>query len=117
MDGGYLAVASPGNVTTIWRREGDVYRTQPGSDREELVGAGEQPWVAATREGAYSVWLGRPKNELWLMKPNDGEPQELAEAANDPMIAAPIAGTGPVVAVWEAYDGDAISIMAEVVGE
>jgi hypothetical protein len=117
MDGGYLAVASPGKVTTAWRRQGEVYRTDPGSDREELLGAGEQPWVAATREGPYIVWLGRPKNELWLTTPHAKEPRKLADAANDPMIATPISGKGPVVAVWEERGGDAHSILAEVVAK
>lgn len=115
MDGGYLAVTSPGQVTTAWRRQGNVYRTDPGTEREQLLGPGEQPWVAATREAAYVVWLDRPENDLWLATPHAQTSQKLADAASDPMIAAPIAGTGPVVAVWEAAESDATTIMATII--
>jgi hypothetical protein len=41
---------------------------------------------------------------------------KLAGDTTDPMIAAPIAGKGPVIAVWETGDRKASAIMAAVVG-
>ena len=35
------------------------------------------------------------------LKPGDEAPSALADSANDPMIAGPADGRGPVVAVWE----------------
>lgn len=115
MDGGSLAVSPAGKVTTVWRREDRVYRTDSRRPTEQLIGRGMQPWAAATADGAYVVWLSQRGGTLWLATPSDDEPRLLADGAGDPVIAAPTAGNGPVVAVWEENEGEASGLQALVV--
>jgi hypothetical protein len=117
MDGGYLAVSPKGAVTTVWRRENRVFRTVSSGQAEELIGAGLQPWAAATADGAYLVWISRRPGDLWLTTPGTDRPRKLAEKASDPVIAASISGSGPVVVLWEAeHQGERI-IQATVVDD
>ncbi len=117
MDGGYLAAGSSGMLTTVWRREQDIFRTAAARAREERLGPGVQPWVAATAKGAYLVWLTRRHGDLMLLGPTRQDPILLARQANDPVIAAPLTGNGPVVAVWETSDQETHEIMAAVVSD
>jgi hypothetical protein len=117
MDGGALAATSPGKLTTVWRRERQIYRTQPDQLEEQLLGDGEQPWAAATSQGAYVVWLNRRPGDLMFLGPKSGRAIKLTAQANDPVVAAPLAGKGPVVVVWETGHGDQTGILATVVGE
>jgi hypothetical protein len=117
MDGGHLAIAKPGTVTTIWRRDHDIFRTVSGERREERLGPGEQPWAAATRDGAWAVWVSRRPGDLWILGPGSQQPIRLAHRSADPVLAAPLAGTGPVVAVWESSDGESREVRAAVVSE
>ena len=107
MDGGALAVARNGAVTTFWRRDGQMYLCAPGSE-EKSLGGGQQGWVADGPGGAYAVWLrGRP-GELLALTPDKSAPRSLAQDANDPAIAAAPGGVAPVIAVWtEGKSGDA----------
>ena len=115
MDGGALAVVRPGKITSVWRRDEQVFRTDPGRDDETLLGAGRQPWAAASPEGAYLVWLAGKPADLWLAGPTSRRPIKLAAGANFPAVASPLTGQGPSVAVWEAGPYGATSIMAAVV--
>lgn len=117
MDGGYLAATAPGKVTTVWRRDRQVYRSDTGQRGEQLLGSGEQPWIAATTDGVYIVWLKQRPGELWLSTPAAREPRKLAAAAIDPMVAAPVSGEGTVVVVWETGKKGDSTILAEVLGE
>jgi hypothetical protein len=112
MDGGALAVTSPGKVTTIWRRQKEIYRTDAGGQAERLLGAGEQPWAAATAEGPWLVWVSRRGGDLFLSTPKAEQPVKLAEAATDPMVVAPLAGDGPAIVVWETGQAKNTAIMA-----
>lgn len=117
MDGGAIAVFSPGQVTTVWRRRKQVFRTGPETGRERLLGTGEQPWAAATPQGAWLVWLSRRQAGLWLQSPTSRRPAKIAGGAIDPVIAAPRRGKGPVVVVWESGTGRGSAILASVVRE
>lgn len=119
MDGGYLATTEPGQVTTVWRRKDQVFRTDGGTDREQRLGRGEQPWVAGTPDGAYCVWISRRGGDLWLASPESPHPRKLAGEAVDPVVAAPVTGTGPVVVVWQVGQGKnkSSAIMSAVVHE
>ena len=101
MDGGYLAATSPGKVTTVWRRDQQVFALATGEPIERQLGKGLQPWVAGTPKGAYMVWLARKGGDLWLLEANQRQPKKLVQRANDPVIAAPLMGAGPVVCAWE----------------
>lgn len=113
MDGGGLAVVAPGKIETIWRREKQVYRADARTN-EQLLGGGEQPWATGSANGAFFVWLSRRNGALSLLGPDQRRPSKLADHANDPVIAAPLTGNGPVVAVWESGHKPA-TILAAVV--
>jgi hypothetical protein len=99
MDGGGLA-GDGGEVETIWRREGEVFRARPGRP-EVSLGKGEQGWAAAGEGGVYLAWTeGRP-GVLKALRPGSDKPLSLARDASDPVVAASPTGKGPVVAVWE----------------
>jgi len=113
MDGGCIVATGPDQVSTIWRRERQVFRTAPNSDHEELLADGEQPWAAATKAGVHLVWIdGRP-GELWLMKPGSKEPMKLASDATDPMVTA---ANGSALVVWESGTKNNHVLKAQVIG-
>jgi hypothetical protein len=101
MDGGSLAVSAKGKVTTVWRRESELFRTDEDGGNEKLIGAGLQPWTTATNVGAYLVWINRRDGDLWLKTPTLDRPIKCAEGSSDPVVATAISGDGPVVVVWE----------------
>ena len=115
MDGGYVAAAAPGDVTTVWRRDRQVFRTTSEQLSESSLGAGEQPWAAAGPAGVYVVWISKREGALWVLTPDSGEPRRLATAATDPVVAAPVRGSGPVVVAWQTGRGGEQSIMACVI--
>ena len=117
MDGGWLASTATGKVTSVWRRNTEIFRTDTARGGEQLLGSGEQPWVAGTSTGAYVVWLSKRNGDLWLAGPKATQPLKLAAGATDPVIVAAISRKGPVVAAWEAGPKGSTSIMAAVVAE
>lgn len=57
MDGGMLAITPNGEVITAWRRAGTVFTSLGSSDPEEMLGNGEQPWIASNTNGTYVAWI------------------------------------------------------------
>jgi len=55
-DGGALQVDAGGNPISVWRREGDVFLSL-GPNREQRLGAGRQPILAATPRGPILAWM------------------------------------------------------------
>jgi hypothetical protein len=100
MDAGALAINSNGDMETIWMRKGQIYRCRPGQ-AEVRLGRGEQGWAAAGADGFYLVWLEARPGALRALLPGADRPTTLAHGALDPVVAAPVDGKGPVVAVWE----------------
>ncbi len=117
MDGGAIAAVAPGKVATAWRREKSIYLTLTGQAEERHLGAGEQPWVTATPEGPFVLWLKKRGDAAFLLAPGAKAPVELAAHANDPVIVAGPSGRGPVVAVWEMHEGPSYTIQCQVVAE
>lgn len=115
MDGGHLAVIKPGAVSTIWRRGHEIFATRGGKLGEQRLGVGEQPWAAGSEDGAWLAWISGRPGDLWILGPRDEQPTRLAQHASDPVLAAPLAGRGPVVAVWEAGAGKTREIRAAVI--
>ncbi|GAB5443073.1 MAG: hypothetical protein Fues2KO_34220 [Fuerstiella sp.] len=114
MDGGYLASADAGQLTTVWRRKDTVYRTDGPDHSEVRLGVGLQPWAAATGRGTWIVWLERRNGSLMYTAPDRKQPQRLTDAANDPVIAGPVQGPGPVVVVWESGEANHRLIRSQV---
>lgn len=100
MDGGALAANEKGEVTTIWRRDREMFTCAPGLP-ERSIGRGEQGWVAVGSAGAYLAWVRQRPGALMIITPDRPEPTLLAQQANDPMLAVCSTGKGPVVLVWE----------------
>jgi hypothetical protein len=117
MDGGAVAALAPGQLATAWRRDKQIFLTLTSESKERLLGAGEQPWIAATREGPYVVWLTKRGETLNLLTPAQSKPVALSPHAGDPVVAAAPGGRGPVVAIWEAREGGRCSIQCQVVGD
>jgi len=115
MDGGAVVAIAPDQLTTVWRRDKHIFLTLPREAKEQLLGGGEQPWVAATVEGSYVVWVKKRGEALYLLAPGKKQPVELAPHAGDPVIAAALAGRGPVVAVWEGRDNGRYSIQCQTI--
>ncbi len=96
MDGGALGF-DHGRLTSVWRREGDVYRAEPGRP-EQRIGTGKDIAAASTPSGLYVAWS---KGEgLEILVPHASAPVPLAaQGAFVNLAALP---NGSVLAVWEA---------------
>jgi hypothetical protein len=105
MDGGALAPNGEGRMLAVWRREGQVFTALDGAS-ETSIGAGEQPWLAA----GTVVWIEKRGGPLFALAPGAKEPQTLAAAANDPVIACRPDGKGPLYVAWETGARDATEI-------
>lgn len=55
MDGGDLTVNSKGEVSTVWRRQMEVYLAQPGKPEMKL-GNGRTPVILQTAKGNAIAW-------------------------------------------------------------
>ncbi|MEA2553285.1 MAG: hypothetical protein QOJ65_1461 [Fimbriimonadaceae bacterium] len=110
MDGGAISSDDQAHVWTIWRRNTTIYRTLVGSP-EEKMGVGVQPWIYA-KGGAYGVYLKARPGPMMVLKGTDAA-RQIAPMADDPMVAGPVSGSGPVVAVWSTPKGE---IWTEVLG-
>lgn len=114
MDGGSLALTPDGKLVTVWRRDKSIFLTEDGSPTERLLGAGEQPSIAATAAGSFVVWLEKRGGNLRLLAPSAAEPTVLAAQAGDPVITAGPGGRGPVVLVWESRSDEVATIKCQV---
>ena len=115
MDGGMLAANPKGSLETVWRRDGNVYKAAGDGSPEVLLGKGQQPWIAASSKGSVIVWTVGREGDLLVQNSVSGQPQKLAEAARDPMIAAATNGSGPVIACWESeHNGDPVVLAARI---
>ena len=93
MDGGGLAVSSA-KILTAWRRDGDIFLTEPGQP-ERQVGKGKDVALALSGNRAYALWTDGTKLEAW----NDGKVEVLSGAAAFPSIGS-LPGGG-ALAAWE----------------
>jgi hypothetical protein len=115
MDGGSLAATTAGEVTTVWRRDQQLYRTRVDGRIEEQLGPGMQPWAAATASGTWLTWISRRGGDLWLLAPRSQQPEKLAAAAYEPVIATGTAREDSLVVFWEAGTVNNTAIMSTVV--
>jgi hypothetical protein len=104
MDGGSIASLAAGLVTSVWRREGTLYRSDAAEPEHEFA-RGEQPVIARGPGGAWIGWSEKRGGSLRLLAPGAKEPIELAPAALDLVLSSPIDGQGPVFASWETAEG------------
>jgi hypothetical protein len=117
MDGGSMAPLSDGKLASVWRRDKSIYLSLEEHTEEKLLGTGEQPWIAATRDGPFIVWLTKRGNDAYILSPNSASPVKLSTNAADPVLATGPGGRGPVVAAWESRDGTSHTIQFAVVSD
>ena len=99
MDGGSIAGNAEGKVMTIWRRNREL---SGALEKPEVsLGQGEQGWVAAGPGGHYLAWIVERGGPVMALTPVSETPVRVAGHGWDPVIAAPVAGNGPVVMAWE----------------
>ncbi len=113
MDGGMLATGPGGQLMTVWRREGSVYCCT-GNEREQLLGQGHQPWIAANENGSLIVWTSDRIGDLLVQRAGNEAPALLAREAQDPIVVC-----GPksdkAVVFWEGRHRSQPAILAESV--
>jgi len=117
MDGGSIIAIAPGKTSSVWRREKSVFLALDGQKEERLLGPGEQPWIAATLDGPFVIWLAKRGDAAFLLSPQSKSPLKLATHATDPVLASAPAGQGPLVAAWESRDGENHTIQFQVIKE
>lgn len=113
MDGGAVVVGPQGTVTTVWRRENQVYLASPGQ-RERLIARGSQPWMAASGDGPVVAWLEERGAALFTLSPTAQYPIRLAEKAADPVVASLAHKKSPIVVAWEERHGEDFLIKCQV---
>ena len=104
MDGGMLAAAGGKLPTAVWRREGNVFRGAVG-DPEQLLGPGDQPWIAASTDGPCIAWTSGKTRNLMLQRPGITTPDLVAREAGFPVLASAANGSRTVL-VWEQRQSD-----------
>jgi hypothetical protein len=115
MDGGSIAALPAGGIAAAWRRDTNVYFVSAQGNKEQLLGPGEQPWVAANDVGAFTVWVTKRGGPLLLLAPKHAKPAQLAASAGDPCIAAETSKNGIVIVAWEDGHGKESKIVCQVV--
>ena len=115
MDGGMLTAGPKSSLVTVWRRNGEVYSASSTGGREQLLGRGEQPWIASSASGPVIVWTASREGDLFVQSPASKQPQKLAGAARDPMVSSAANGEGPVIACWESkLNGQPVVLAARI---
>ena len=85
----------------MWRRDSEIFTAASTGGREQLLGRGEQPWIASSAKGPVIVWTAGREGDLLVLSPPSKQPQKLSGAARDPMVSSATNGEGPVIACWE----------------
>jgi hypothetical protein len=111
MDGGAIDGDDTAQTFTIWRRADSIFRAKVGRP-ETKIGVGVQPWLYAG-QGVYGVYLKQRPGPLMMFRGAEA-PRAISHDADDPMVAGPMKGEGPVVAVWTTSKGE---IMCELLND
>jgi hypothetical protein len=86
MDGGDLAVAANGSVTTVWRREQNIYLAKPGQP-ETLLGPGKTPTIIEMPTGPAIAW--QHQGEIVFLAPQAGEVINLGKGSFPKLAFSP----------------------------
>ena len=95
MDGGGVFINQTGTVSTIWRREGDLYASA-GNGAETLLGPGKLGKVAVSPSGIHYVW--QTDGQIWAKTPGQPKPRLLGAGGYAKLCLLP---NGRVLCVWE----------------
>jgi hypothetical protein len=116
MDGGAISISGK-KAWSTWRRQDQVYLVEGNDSREKSLGKGEQPWLTATKDGTYIVWLKKRGEDALLLVPGKSSPTILAHHAFEPVIVTGPGGKGPIVTAWETREGKNTAVFCQVVKE
>ena len=96
MDGGGFVVAHGGQVTSAWRRDGEIILDEPGRD-EQPLGAGKDVAIARGKSGLYLAWT--KDGAIQVRTPSSAEPRVIGPAGGFAHLIA--LEDGVVLAAWE----------------
>lgn len=74
MDGGAISLNKKGILTTVWRREGQLFKSNPG-EPESLISSGRNASIATTNQNTFITWQNQ--NQVWLIQSGQSEPISL----------------------------------------
>lgn len=111
MDGGDIAVTGDGQVTSVWRRQEEVYVSTLGG-QERLLGKGKNPVIAYGKKGAFIAWEDAAMKGVVLLSPGQAHPGPIALQSRS--IDLTVRRDGRVVAAWEETEGDRRLIRLQV---
>ena len=94
MDGGDLAVAPDNSVTTVWRREQNIYLAKPGHP-EKLLGVGKTPTLIETTTGSAIAW--QRQGDIVFLSPKAGEIMNLGKGSFPQLALLPKTNTAMCV--------------------
>ena len=86
MDGGDLSADASGNVTTVWRRQLDVYVAEP-SKPEIKLGSGRTPVILQTSQGPAIAW--EQEGTIQFRSPNSQKAAPLAKGQYPKLALGP----------------------------
>ena len=113
MDGGMLSIDANGLVTTVWRRDRDIFVASADGTEEQLIGIGEQPWITSTKDGPVAVWNTRRDGELLMKSLSNEYVHSIAKIARDAVVVAdPVQGK-TVFVFWEQNENGRATIFSK----
>lgn len=115
MDGGMLAIDAKGLVSTVWRRGREIYMAANDGSDEQLLGIGEQPWIASTKDGPVAVWSTRRDGELKMRNLSNEQVHSITTIARDAVIVADPVDGKSVFVFWEQNESGRTSIFAKTI--
>ncbi len=113
MDGGMLAIDKNQQLSTVWRRDRSILSIGAEANSETFLGVGDQPWIANSDDGFYSVWTSKRDGELLLMKPGSTDSDRLSNHASFPIIVSTSQPDSMVYVFWEKRSDQVFSIIGE----
>lgn len=96
MDGGGFEVAPDGQVTSAWRRDGEIILDEPGRG-EQTIGTGKDIAIARGQLGLYLAWT--KDGAIQVRTPSSAEPRVIGVAGGFAHLIA--LEDGVVLAAWE----------------
>ncbi len=84
MDGGDLSVGSGTDITTVWRRQNQLYLSKPGAE-EAPIAQGRNASVAVSGTNTYIVWQN--EGAIWLRRPQSEKPEALGTGRFPRLVA------------------------------
>lgn len=113
MDGGMLAVDERGEVSTVWRRNQNVFMAGRQAVSESMVGGGEQPWISGGTGGFFTVWTSKREGDLMLLKPGAASSQKLDDSSSFPVVVSDAKAKAGAYVLWEKRRSEGYAIVGQ----